>query len=81
MKHRLKEAFYIFFKSFLIAFMMIIPFILINDGVLKINTDFQFHQIPFGYQTNLALKEGNIFWEPFYLASYLGHMAKNEKRN
>ena len=64
MKHRLKEAFYIFFKSFLIAFIMIIPFILINDGVLKINTDFQFQQIPFGYQTNLAIKEGNVFWEP-----------------
>lgn len=60
----LKEGWRVFGWGILIATLILGPTILKNQGVLVLSNDFEMQQIPFGMANNLAIKAGEIFWEP-----------------
>ena len=60
----LKEGWRVFLWGIFIATLILGPTILKNQGVLVLSNDFEMQQIPFGMANNLAIKAGEIFWEP-----------------
>lgn len=48
--------------SMIIAFLIIIPFIIKGHGIINVSDDFNLQQVPFGVDANRMIKEGNIFW-------------------
>lgn len=54
--------FRVFLLSIITASIIIVPFIISGNGILNIIDDWNLQQIPFNMQSNMSIKNGNIFW-------------------
>jgi len=57
-----KQYLIVFGLSFILAFIIFIPFMLMDKGLFVYYGDFNVQQIPFYQLCHTAIREGNIFW-------------------
>lgn len=59
----LKNGYFLsFMLSFLLGCLILVPSIIVGDGILTLIADFNLQQIPFNEYLNEAVKNGDIFW-------------------
>ena len=59
------KTFLAFLLSFVLGSIIVIPNIIINNGIFSLTADFNTQQIPFNKIINYSIKNGSIFWTWF----------------